>query len=540
MKRTILSLLFIVLHSSLMAAQLTQTEKLASAGKIYGFLKYYHPVVASGKFNWDQELLKYLPKIKQASSKQDLSKIYLDWIKDLGPINVCKKCKNRTNSFDKNFDLSWIQDEKLFSLELSDKLQYIEQNRFQGTNHYVRAESIGKIKVTNEPSYENIDYPDENLRLLGLFKYWNVIEYFYPYKYLTDQAWDNVLLEMIPKFQKAANKDEYQLTIKELITKLDDTHAWISFEQNRLKHLPIKVKQIENQAVVVGFYNDSLAALNNLKTGDIILKINELDINKEAEKKLKFVSGSNSRIKIREAYREVLTGTESLIKLTIKRGNEIQEIQVKRYGFQEFNYYNNPKIVKSKVIGDDIGYINMAVIKKADVPALFDDLGDKKAIIIDLRNYPAFLYWHFSNYLNSEKRDFAKMYSPDLSYPGKFFTKNNLQTGRKTRKAYKGKVILLVNDESISRSEFTIMAFQTADQVITVGNQTASADGDVVVFDYLGTYKTAMSGNGVLYPDGSETQRKGIKIDVVIHPTIKGLQQGRDEVLEKAIELASQ
>ena len=31
----------------------------------------------------------------------------------------------------------------------------------------------------------------------------------------------------------------------------------------------------------------------------------------------------------------------------------------------------------------------------------------------------------------------------------------------------------------MSRSEFTAIAFQTADNVITVGNETAGADGDV-------------------------------------------------------------
>jgi C-terminal processing protease CtpA/Prc len=42
---------------------------------------------------------------------------------------------------------------------------------------------------------------------------------------------------------------------------------------------------------------------------------------------------------------------------------------------------------------------------------------------------------------------------------------------------------------------------------------------------------------GVYYPDGTETQRKGVKIDVVIHPSIKGIKEARDELLEKAIEM---
>ena len=45
---------------------------------------------------------------------------------------------------------------------------------------------------------------------------------------------------------------------------------------------------------------------------------------------------------------------------------------------------------------------------------------------------------------------------------------------------------------------------------------------------------------GVYYPDGRETQRIGIVPDIWMEPTIKGIREGRDEVLEKAIELINE
>lgn len=45
------------------------------------------------------------------------------------------------------------------------------------------------------------------------------------------------------------------------------------------------------------------------------------------------------------------------------------------------------------------------------------------------------------------------------------------------------------------------------------------------------------SGIGVYYPDGGETQRIGIVPDIKVKPTIKGIREGRDELLEKAIEI---
>ncbi len=539
MKRIFLLIILVVSSCNFQTDEQTisETEKIASLGKIYGFLKYYHPEVGKGKYNWDNEFIEYLPKVLAANDKKSLSKIYIRWINSLGQVSNCRNCISEENYFDENFDLSWIQDTTLFTNELSAKLKYIEKNRNRGENFYVSTEPVGKIKVTNEPIYSNFEYPTEEYRLLGLIKYWNIIEYFYPYKYLTDQNWDSVLREMIPKFQNAKNKSKYQATIKELIAKLDDTHARISFSKKRPKFLPIKISHIENKAVVSGFYNDSIAKLNNLKLGDIILKLNDRNVKEVTNQNLKYVAGSNSKIKTNYTYLKIFSGLEDSVKLTVKRNEEIEVLEVNRYDFSDFNYRNNPKAVKSKAITNEIGYINMANVNFEDVSGIFKSFENKKSLIIDLRNYPDFIYKHFSGFINSEQREFSTVYSPDISYPGKFIIIENLKTGGST-KAFKGSIILLVNGSSISRSEFTIMAFQTADNVITVGNQTAGADGDVATFEYMGGYLTSISGNGILYPDGTETQRKGVKIDVVIEPTIDGIRQDRDEILEKAIEIA--
>lgn len=538
MFKKIVFILAVFISTNLIFGQteISETSKLASYAKIWGFLKYYHPEVAKGKFDWDKEFITQLPLVLKATDKESLSKVYSDWIEGLGNVEICKKCDSNQNYFDKNFDLSWTQDSTIFTNDLSEKLKFIENNRNKGDNFYVSKGPLGNIIVKNEPDYEGFDYPEESYRLLGLFKYWNIIEYFFPYKYLMDQNWDNVLLEMIPKFQNASNKEEYQLVIKELIAKIDDSHAKISFDENIKKYLPVKISNIDNKPVVSGFLNDSLAKMNDLKLGDIIEEVNGLNIQEEANKNLKYISGSNQNIKMRDAFYSVIKGFDNTVELTIKRDDEFKEVEVKRYNYGDFHDSN---VLKFKSINDNIGYVNMENISEDDIKVIFKSFENKKSIIIDLRNYPDMIFKSFSSYLNSENKDFAKKYSPDINYPGRYIYKQNLQTG-KSKKPFKGKIIILVNDYSISLSEYTAMAFQTSNDAITIGSQTAGADGEVVMFQFLGGFQTTMTGNGVLYPDGTETQRKGVKIDVIVKPTISGLLQGKDEVLEKAIELASE
>lgn len=75
---------------------------------------------------------------------------------------------------------------------------------------------------------------------------------------------------------------------------------------------------------------------------------------------------------------------------------------------------------------------------------------------------------------------------------------------------------------------------------VIVGSTTAGADGNVSSIVLPGGLQTMISGVGVYYPDGTETQRIGIVPDIIVKPTIEGIKIGKDEVLEKAIELINQ
>jgi C-terminal processing protease CtpA/Prc len=44
-----------------------------------------------------------------------------------------------------------------------------------------------------------------------------------------------------------------------------------------------------------------------------------------------------------------------------------------------------------------------------------------------------------------------------------------------------------------------------------------------------------ISGIGVFYPDKKPTQRIGIVPTIEVRPTVEGIREGRDEVLEEAL-----
>ncbi|WP_431243732.1 hypothetical protein ACQ9BO_04040 [Flavobacterium sp. P21] len=86
MKKITLVLFIVFSQSIFSASKITETEKLVATCKVWGFLKYYHPKVAAGEFNWDQQLIDILPKIAKAQTRKEYSLIISNWIDSLGEV----------------------------------------------------------------------------------------------------------------------------------------------------------------------------------------------------------------------------------------------------------------------------------------------------------------------------------------------------------------------------------------------------------------------------------------------------------------------
>jgi len=73
------------------------------------------------------------------------------------------------------------------------------------------------------------------------------------------------------------------------------------------------------------------------------------------------------------------------------------------------------------------------------------------------------------------------------------------------------------------------MAFRASPNATVIGSTTAGADGNVSFFYLPGGIYTQITGLGVYYPDGTETQQVGIVPDITVTHTIEGIRNGRDE-----------
>lgn len=546
MTKNILAFLLLILQSSLLFSQekLSENQKLETLCKVWGFLKYYHPNVAKGTYDWDNQLIEKIKESEKLDIKKNFDKMISEWIDSLGKVERCEKCNEKNDKvyFLKNFDLSWTDDRNIFSKEVIEKLNYIEENRNIDSDFYysTKKDSGGFFGVKNEKQYAD-KYSDKEIRLLELFRYWNIIEYFFPYKYQTDKNWNEVLKEMIPEFISIKNKKEYLFTLSKMVSKINDTHAFFMATNRNVYYgnsqIPVETKFLENQLLVTEFYSTKNPYSQVLQKFDIIKKIDGKTPEEIHNYFAKYIPASNRWTLIRKISDLYLYSFKDKIKLEIIRDNQALEIEIETLKFADINY---PDVIKPtekwKFIdyNQKIGYINIGAIKVEDVKEIFQNLQNTDAIIFDVRHYPNLTLREISKYLLPKTTTYYNWIKADTQYPGKFY-EEKAEIGQNNPNYYKGKVIALVNEKTQSQAETLTMMLKQHPNATIIGSPTAGANGNVVRLEINGI-KTMYSGLGAFYPDGRETQRIGILPDVEIKPTIKGTIENRDEVLERALE----
>lgn len=142
-----------------------QVDNVAALGQVWGFLKYFHPVVAAGQRDWDADLLRQLPTVLACRSVAERSRVLSAWLTSLGAVPACQSCVTLpAQPVRLAADLAWAQDAKRFDAPLRQQLAFIAANRYQGIPYYVSTAPAGNPVFAHEEPYADQACPPQNLR----------------------------------------------------------------------------------------------------------------------------------------------------------------------------------------------------------------------------------------------------------------------------------------------------------------------------------------------------------------------------------------
>ena len=522
-----------------------QVENLNALARVWGLLKYYHPAVARGDYNWDYELFRIMPKVYDADANKR-NKLLLEWVESLGAF---EKDDNNLNE-----GVSWVGDTKRFGAKLSQKLVEVSTSK-RGPFHYYfyPAFLTGVPTFCNEATYANMNYGDAGMRLLGVFRLWNVIEFFYPYRYMTDDR-DAMLSEALRTMFSPGvdNMADYQTATGKLLCGLHDSHVRVVDHKgggNLTRYaLPFITKTLVEGKFVVA-HTFGKPGESNLLKNDAITHIDGQSVADVIEKhKHLFPASNRNKLEQIVAVSSVpYVSDKESVTYTVDREGSITEVEVKAYPLAEWtamvmeyqkNISRSPGVTH-KIYEDSVAYISLGI-----------DPEEMKNIAKEYLSYPRIV---IDNRFTGDEEVFdmltrllpgclpvARFRYADPNRPGNFIEiegGGDYYAGSNDRGS---KVVVIVDHTTQSYMEFTTMMLQNIPGMITLGNQTSGADGNVTHIFLPGEIQAFFTGLDCFYPDGGRCQGVGVRIDEVVTPTLKGIREGRDELLERAIEMVKQ
>lgn len=390
-----------------------------------------------------------------------------------------------------------------------------------------------------ERDYPEMQYPDVNYRLLAAFRFWSVIDRFYPYKALIGD-WDAVLKEFIPRFIAAKDADEYAKAVLEMSAHVEDGHTRAFGHKSAAAVIgewtvPFAVRIVEGQYVVTERFDDKAP----VKVGDAILSVDGEPMDARIQRVWKYLTASTDTARRTRAASAALRGPkESTAELEVRGADGFRKVSVPRVG-----RIAPPAetALPYKMLDGNIGYADLTKLNTSQVDAMFDTFMKTKGIIFDMRGYPRGTAWAIAPRINTRnakvgalfrRKQFSGAATFEESEAGFFFEQPLPKTDKPK---YTGKTVMLIDERAISQSEHSGLFYEAANGTTFIGTPSAGANGDVTNFPLPGGFFVNFTGHDVRHADGRQLQRVGLKPDVVAAPTIAGLRAGRDEVLERAV-----
>ncbi|WP_316806130.1 S41 family peptidase [Pedobacter agri] len=330
---------------------------------------------------------------------------------------------------------------------------------------------------------------------------------------------------------------EYANILKKMTAKLKDGHISVWYTGNKSQYYPpFSWDWIENKLVIKSVMDSTL----KLKKGDIVEKINGQDAGNYFQKIYEHISAATPGYLNHRAKTESLIGEKDTpFNIVLAGGQQVntsRKIHASSYNADA----SRQEAIKS--LGNDITYISISNAKMKKIDESIELLKSSKAIICDLRGYPTDNTGLIEYLMVGDDTSSKWMQIPQIIYPDqeKLITYQNERWPLKAKAPHlNAKIFFLIDGRAISYAESYMSFIEHYKLATIIGQPTAGTNGNVNSINLPGGFNMWFTGMKVLKHDGSQHHGVGIIPNIYVNQTVKGIIEGRDEILERAIAEAS-
>lgn len=426
-------------------------------------------------------------------------------------------------------------------------------------------------------------------KIYGLSTIWKEVEYNFAYfEKIGSVKWDSLYKTMINSVLDTKNDYEYYRELSFFMAFLKDGHTGVGRYPNVDRYTTIykgyliEFGRIEDKVIVTRI---NASKKDSIPLGSELLEVNgRATDNYLAEFVIPYISASTDKSRDEKAVYNILDGLPGM-KYTIKiktPGNDIKTMQLVHGNLGEkFPPATIPLTVKREAVefkwfDNRIAYLALNSFKDSMVIASFrqhlPELYKAEKLIIDIREnsggnsevgFEILKYLTDDKYLNihssksrkhtaQAKREGANISVKDtigkewekeayLNFNNKLYTKNEYEpyANEITDKRITIPTLILIGGKTVSAGEDFLVPIKNIEHIKTMGETTCGSTGTLYNINLPGSSAYICSLQS-FYPDGSEYVGVGIRPDIEVKRTIRGIISMKDEVLDQALEFLNE
>lgn len=434
-----------------------------------------------------------------------------------------------------------------------DDLKSIRQSkRFsQLINQLTREEHFWENEFLNTEFKLNIS---ENEKIAGLSKLWSEIKFnFINFDLVPGINIDSLYMIYLPKIRNTSSTLEYYQKLQEFCSHLIDGHTEIKYPKE-LRHLvrgrvPIQTRLISGQVIITKVYDKDLLAIG-IKPGVELTHIDGQDVHAYAEQHIKPYWTTNSpHGRDRTVYEYALlrgpVGTTVRVKC---HTSDQEDFQIELRRLKRINVKWEPVVYRK--LDQNIGYLNIKSFYDdeivTEIDSLFNQIMQTDALIIDLRENGGGngrVGWKILGYFTNHSFEIfqwkTRLYRPIWRAWGRreeLYVEKPAFRYADDVKYYSKPVVLLTRARTGSMAENFCIGFRIMNRGKIIGGPTMGSSGTPLFFSLPGGGKGQVVTTRSFYPDGSDFIGQGVKPDIEVYPTVLDFRQGKDRILDRAVE----
>ena len=386
-----------------------------------------------------------------------------------------------------------------------------------------------EIAKTPGPS----DRPDVDARLADVVVAWNVFRHFYPYWAEARVDWDARLRPQLEAAYAANTRDAEGDALRQLVADARDGHGRVtdSLRREQMRTLAIQLGVVDARVVVTASRVPS-----EVPVGGVVSTINGTPALARVAAAMRLRSGT-TQWREAMAVQDIVTCPQGMfVKVVVDTGKSGPSEAELPCSEGQPPSEKRPQPITELMSG--FWYVDLTRARTTDITPVIETLARAAGVVFDVRGYPTDAgAWILPHLIDAPERDrwmhVAKIVGPFGQSVGwqSFGWDLKPITPRLS-----GKMVFLTDGRAISYAE-SVMGYVAGRKLGTiVGRTTAGTNGNIVMFAVPGGFNVIFTGMRVTgHDDRTPHHLVGITPDIPAAPTIAGLRDGRDEVLDRAL-----